>query len=114
MYACVDHSALAGGQCTSHVDHSELAGSSDAKEGEGAEEASRNIVTVASSSIAPAAIPGITIIQSECSVWPQKSNDDKNHAVVVEFVIVSGNQRLCSWAPYVHPPKLPEAGNVIR
>ena len=91
MYACAGHSALGGGQCTRHVDHSALVGSSDVKESEGIQEASRNIGNVASSSIAPTTIPGMTILQSPCSVWPQKSNDDENHAVVAEVVIVSAN-----------------------
>ena len=43
MYACVGDCALAGGQCTRHVDHSALVDSSDVKASEGNEEASRNI-----------------------------------------------------------------------
>ena len=75
MYACVDQSAWAGWQCSTHVNHSALASHSDALQGECAEESWRNIGNVASSSIAPAAVPSVTIFQSPCSVWPQKSND---------------------------------------
>ena len=91
MCACVGHCALGGGQCTRHVDHSALVDSSDIKESERIQQAARNIGNIASSSIAPTTIPGVTILQSPCSIWPQKSNGDENHAVMTEVVIVSAN-----------------------
>ena len=85
------YSALAGSQCTRHVDHSALVDSSDIKESERIPQAARNIGNIASSSIAPTTTPGVTILQSPCSIWPQKSKDDGHFAGLVEVIIVSAN-----------------------
>ena len=67
MRACLHHSALAGGQGILYVERGMAVASSYAQEDEGADVASRSIGKL---SIAPAAVPSITISQAPCTVWP--------------------------------------------